>query len=332
MLVGLNENLRLARPKSVACGAGVLVCWSAVLSFAASVPTITVRSEVSVAGEKVTLGMLLTSANEPVGLTRALHNTIITESPKAGSSKTLESTEIYRRLRALGIEKEEYQIHIPELVKIHRKAQVLTTLDIEDAVKKNFLPTVQWEEVELQRIDIPETIQLPLGQVKLSFECSPHTDFSRPFYLNIGFSVDGRSVSQTFYRTELAIRQTVPVAARQLDSAGQILPMDIRWEKQRLSSTLHAPVKHLSFFEHRRLRQRVPSGKLLTEDLFIPVPMVNRGDRVTLLFEQAKLRITAPGKSLGSGSKGERIRVVNLDSKRELIAEILDERTVRVGL
>jgi flagellar basal body P-ring formation protein FlgA len=333
--------LTLHKRKSLGCrdyfgrGAALLVAmffWCLGWVFAASVPTLTVTSEVIVVGEKVSLGMLLVSPDETAGLTEALNETIVTESPKAGNSKILEAAEVYRRLKAVGIRKEEYQIQVPEFIKIRRKSQMLRIPDIESKVREEFLPTLQWEEVQLERIDIPESVQLPLGQIKLTFEYSPHTDFTRPFYLNVGFTVDGRPVTQAFYRTELAISQTVPLAARALDSLARVSAADIRWEKQRLSSTLRVPVKDLSFFEHKRAKQKIPSGKLLTEDLFAPVPMINRGDRVTLLFEQAKLRITVPGKSLAPGSKGERIRVINLDSKKELLAEVLDERTVRVGL
>jgi flagella basal body P-ring formation protein FlgA len=144
--------------------------------------------------------------------------------------------------------------------------------------------------------------------------------------------VDGQTVTQVFYRTELTISQSVPLATRELAPTDSVSSADIRWEKRRLPSTLRTPVKDAAFFERKRPRQRIPLGKLLTEDLFIPCPMIKRGDRVVLLFQEAELRITAPGKSLAAGSKGERIRVMNLDSKKELVAEVLDEKTVRVGL
>jgi flagella basal body P-ring formation protein FlgA len=302
------------------------------LGFALSLPEIVVASKVSVVGERVSLGMLLVPKDKDSTLGHQLDKIFVTRSPQAGKSKVLEAAEIYRKLDTAGIRKDEYRIQVPEAIQVTRKSQTLRSLDIEKRVKVEFLPTLQWEEVQLERIDIPENLQLPLGQLALTFECAPRTDFSRPFYLNTGFIVDGQTVTQAFYRTELTISQSVPLAARELAPTDKIGSADIRWEKRRLPSTLRTPVRDAVFFEGKRPRQRIPRGKLLTEDLFVPFAVVKRGDRVVLLFQEAKLRITAPGKSLASGSKGERIRVINLDSKKELLAEVLDEKTVRVGL
>jgi flagella basal body P-ring formation protein FlgA len=299
---------------------------------AVSLPGIAVASEVAVVGERVSLGMLLVPNDKNSELIKQLDTIFITRSPQAGKSKILEAAEIYQKFDTAGVRKEEYRIQVPETTKVTRKSQTLRSVDIENRVKAEFLPTLPWEEVQLDRIEILENVQLPLGQLTLTFECSRRTDFSRPFYLNIGFIVDGQMATQAFYRTELTVNQSVPLANKELMPTESVGSGDIRWEKRRLSSTLRIPVKAAAFFEGKRPRQSIPRGKLLTEDLFVPFSMIKRGDRVVLLFQEEKLRITVPGKSLASGAKGERIRVINLDSKKELVAEVLDEKTVRVGL
>jgi len=314
-----------------AARAAVLASWIG-LTLATSVHMLSAAPEVTVVGDKISLGMLLKPSQAGSDLTELLNNTIVTDSPKAGRSKIIEAAEIDRRLEAVGIHKGDNRIQVPESIKVTRKAQMLRALDIESKVKTDFLPTLPWEDIKLERVDIPEGVQLPVGHVTMTFECSPHTDFARPFYLTVGIAVDGQSVVQAFYRTELIVTQTVPVATRELAGAATIGSTDVLWEKRRLPSTLRAPVRDTSFFEHKRLKQRVPTGKLLTEDLFMRVPMVNRGDRIVLLFQDTKLRITTTGKSLTAGSRGERVRVINLDSKKELVAEVLDEKTARVVL
>jgi flagella basal body P-ring formation protein FlgA len=300
------------------------------LTFATSVRTLTAVPEVTVVGDKISLGMLLTTLQASSDLTELLNNTIVTDSPKAGRSKIVEAAEIHLRLESVGIHKGDHRIQVPESIKVTRKAQTIRALEIEDKVKTEFLPTLPLENVKLERVDIPESVQVPVGQVNVTFDCSPHTDFARPFYLTVSLAVDGQSVAQAFYRTELIVNQTVPVTTKELDRAATIGSTDVLWEKRRLSSTLRVPVRQTSFFEQKRLKQRVPAGKVLTEDLFVHVPMINRGDQIVLLFQNEKLRITTTGKSLTAGSQGERVRVINLDSKKELVAEVLDKKTARV--
>ena len=74
----------------------------------------------------------------------------------------------------------------------------------------------------------------------------------------------------------------------------------------------------------------ISSGRVLTENLFIEVPLVRRGDSVLLVFESDSMRVTTQAKALAMGFRGQRIQVVNPDSGRVLSAEVTDEGTARV--
>lgn len=59
--------------------------------------------------------------------------------------------------------------------------------------------------------------------------------------------------------------------------------------------------------------------------------MVERGDRVTIVLQHGPLLIQTLGKAQETGAAGEWIRVVNLDSKRELSGRIDPEGRVHVA-
>ncbi|GEM_PF-1572883 len=61
------------------------------------------------------------------------------------------------------------------------------------------------------------------------------------------------------------------------------------------------------------------------------VPLVERGDRVQIVLQAGALLISASGKAQESGALGEWIRVVNLDSKRELSGRVDAEGRVHVA-
>jgi flagella basal body P-ring formation protein FlgA len=64
--------------------------------------------------------------------------------------------------------------------------------------------------------------------------------------------------------------------------------------------------------------------------MFVSVPLIRRGDTVTVVFDDGRIRVSAQGQSLGSGAKGDRIRVINTTSHVELTAEVVNGTTVRV--
>jgi flagella basal body P-ring formation protein FlgA len=56
-----------------------------------------------------------------------------------------------------------------------------------------------------------------------------------------------------------------------------------------------------------------------------------RGQAVVIVAQSGAIRVQAPGELLESGNPGDRVRVLNKASGRELIATVLDARTVIVS-
>ncbi|MEM9174257.1 MAG: flagellar basal body P-ring formation chaperone FlgA [Myxococcota bacterium] len=61
------------------------------------------------------------------------------------------------------------------------------------------------------------------------------------------------------------------------------------------------------------------------------VPLVERGDRVQIVLQAGALRISAAGKAQEAGALGDWIRVMNMDSKRELSGRVDAEGRVHVA-
>jgi len=72
-----------------------------------------------------------------------------------------------------------------------------------------------------------------------------------------------------------------------------------------------------------------PQEALRLSMLELP-PLVNKGDRVILLIENEQFKITSVGEVKEVGRKGDRIKLVNLSSKKEVYGRVLDANTVQV--
>jgi flagella basal body P-ring formation protein FlgA len=80
----------------------------------------------------------------------------------------------------------------------------------------------------------------------------------------------------------------------------------------------------------KRALRLINTNEVLRIDLVEMPPVVKRNDIVTLVAEKGLLRITAKGEVKENGRRGERIRVINLDSNKEIYARVIDANTVRV--
>jgi flagella basal body P-ring formation protein FlgA len=80
----------------------------------------------------------------------------------------------------------------------------------------------------------------------------------------------------------------------------------------------------------KRTKRAINTDEVLRTDHIELPPLVKRGDVVSIIAESDGLRITALGEVKKKGCRGERIRVLNLDSKKCIYACVLDSKTVRV--
>jgi len=58
--------------------------------------------------------------------------------------------------------------------------------------------------------------------------------------------------------------------------------------------------------------------------------VVKRGDHIQIEFINENVKITAAGQARQSGGVGDRIKVENIGSNKVIVAEVVDEKSVRV--
>ena len=80
----------------------------------------------------------------------------------------------------------------------------------------------------------------------------------------------------------------------------------------------------------KRTRRAIGALTPLRADSIELPPLVKRGDLVVIMAESENLKITTLGQVKKKGRLGERIPVVNLDSKKVLHAVVIDANTVKV--
>jgi flagella basal body P-ring formation protein FlgA len=80
----------------------------------------------------------------------------------------------------------------------------------------------------------------------------------------------------------------------------------------------------------KRTRRAIGAKVPLRADFIELPPLVKRGDLVTIIARSNGLKITTLGQVKKKGRLGDRIPVVNLDSKKILHARVIDSNTVKV--
>lgn len=147
----------------------------------------------------------------------------------------------------------------------------------------------------------------------------------------VSLFVGDRLVKRGIVSPYVSITERVVVATRALARGHVVAPGDLALvERDRASAPADA-VRDPGAVVGLRARRAIGGDGVLRSSDFESVPVVERGDRVTIVLQHGPLLIQTLGKAQETGAAGEWIRVVNLDSKRELSGRIDPEGRVHVA-
>jgi flagellar basal body P-ring formation protein FlgA len=110
----------------------------------------------------------------------------------------------------------------------------------------------------------------------------------------------------------------VGVLARPVGRGETIRSADITIERRPKAEVSSDGVDSLDQAIGFAARQALPAGRLLKRGDLVKPDLVKRDEQVTLLFEAPGITLTMRGKALESGTQGDLVNVLNVQSKRTI--------------
>lgn len=141
-------------------------------------------------------------------------------------------------------------------------------------------------------------------------------------------SIDGRVLRQLAGTVFVDLWAPVPCPVRPINRKEVITPDLITWKSKNMA---HMGNK---VWDGKggpwRVRIPVGTGQPIMMSSIEPAPVIARGDKVNLIFRSKHLKLTVPVESLEDGGVGQTITVRNLQSKRKVVATVVNAQTVQV--
>jgi flagella basal body P-ring formation protein FlgA len=161
------------------------------------------------------------------------------------------------------------------------------------------------------------------------------TESDRPFQGRVPVTVEllagDQVVARHIVSPYVRVLQAAIVPARDLRRGETLGPGDVRVAKVDAARMRGDLVRTIDVVVGKRLKSSVREGQPLRESQIEVVPVVDRGDRVVLVLESGAIRIQAIGRAQESGGIGQWIRVLNVDSRREVSGRVAPDGNVHVA-
>jgi len=260
----------------------------------------------------------------------------ICRAAEPGFSKTLHVGYIKSRVRQQGIPIEYINWSGAQQVVVETKATLLTTqktLSHAEAFLTSWINarcSISGASVHIRPVNEIRPVTLPYGQVAVEVDSVSANSLGGIVPLSFAISVDGRECEKRVILFKVEILKEVVIAAHTLDKHKAIEAEDLRIALQDISGDLDV------FFQKdkltgKRSRRPIPEGTIITGNMVEAMPIVFQGAMVTIVIESPAFRITTQGKAKEDGAHGQIIRVMNTSSMKEIPAQVVGEKLVKVG-
>lgn len=163
--------------------------------------------------------------------------------------------------------------------------------------------------------------------VRLHVSHPRNADLCGVVTLKVAAVKDGDTLRSFPVPVEIALYDDVVVTTRRLRHGDEVSSGDVAIRRQQVDLRADAPFTDVAKVVGRRATLALPVGRILSGSAIEELPLIKRGDRVTLRFQRKNLLLTAQGEAIEDGWAGRQVRIRNLSSKK-LITGIAAESGV----
>ncbi len=150
--------------------------------------------------------------------------------------------------------------------------------------------------------------------------------------MTVGVRCTGTTNWTLYVPVTVIVKADVVTAAKEL-RRGQILTaQDLILEQRDIASLHHGYLVNLKEAIGKQVKYNIRRGQVITPAKVASQKAVKRNSRVTIVAQNPAIQVRMKGTALENGAIGDRIRVRNNSSKRELEAEVLGNGIVQVTL
>jgi len=290
---------------------------------AAAAPRAYLRSSVIVETDSIRLGDIFDGAGE-------FADKVIAYAPSAGRKLVLEAAWLRRVARVYRVNWRPSS-RLDRSV-VERRGQLIPTSEIVDAV----LASIRARNPELGDLEIELDNQslrffLPLDMPRtLTVRAVSHDPRNGRFSVQIVAPDDRPGAIRTAIAGQAHALLQIPVLARRIKRNDIITARDIVWKTVRARNTNANSIVDAEDLIGFSPRRPIAANRIVRlGDVRAPL-LVTRGKRVTILLKTATMQLTASGKALQSGAKGDIVRVRNASSGNVIEAVVIGDKKVAV--
>ena len=186
------------------------------------------------------------------------------------------------------------------------------------------------QNAHIDRIRGVREVSLPWGEITRTFEMPEREELAGTVRITVAFRVDNHPIKRVTVHARLHRMIEAVTTVRPLAKGAVITAGDVSLETVPEADVSATAFVRVEDAVGKVARKRIEAGAVMRPRMVERPFLVERGDVVTIVAQTESIRMATLGEVRNKGRQGDRIRVLNLDSDREVYARVIDAETVGV--
>jgi len=284
--------------------------------------TITLRRDITVEGEQITLGDIFMGTGDKA-------DQVIAPSPEPGKTTVFKAVSVARYTYSQGL---EWRPATPvRRISVRRLGSSIPQQVVTDQIRAALEYELDMELFEMNLATQSLSIQIAADQPRtISVENLYYNKNSGQFVAEILAPAHAENGQRMKLNGQVHKQIMVPVLKRFKSAGEEIRERDIEYKAQRISKVGRHIITDAAHLIGKSPRRSVRSGVPMNmSNLGDPV-LVEKGKLVAVILSQGGMYLSVTGRTLEPGGQDDVIRVENINSRKVIQAQVINAQEVRI--
>ncbi len=300
---------------------------------------VTLRPSASATESPVCVGHVASLSGGTVALREQIARLDLADRPKSGKPLSLLRELVVYRIQVAGIERDRFRVQGAAVVRVTPGPVSLTEEDFLQAAREALLDKLSLppDDVAVALALLPALPQLtltPRDEVQLQAVVHEPVNVPGRLRIDVAILVNGERSDVVPVLVDVKVYQAVALAERRIEAGEALTEDNVRFERRPVEAPGSCLVPK-DVKAGQKARRPLPAGQLIlpsaVEALNPDNPiLVRQRDLVKVTARVGSLRVTALAEAEQDGRAGDRVRVRNVDSRKELVGRVVGRGLVEV--
>lgn len=305
-----------------------IIAWMAVSAWSAQPPRVHLRESSTVTGAQFTLGEVADFEGVDAQTASRLKTVVLGTSPLPGLERTVTREQVLTRLRQHGFQPEAFEIVAPTRIVVRREAHVLQTERVVEVAEQKLRQSASLpDNAQVESDAPPRALSLPNSKVQMTAG-EPRALGAGLFMVPVQIACEGAVPTTLNVRLRVKVWREAVVATRAIRTGEAIDPDAVMLQQVAISEDSNDLTTDPSEVVGKIARRPIAAGQPIRRAVLDEPAIIRRGQNVKLLVHLDGAVIEAGAIAQQDGKAGDRIRVQVTDTRKTLLATVVDAQTV----